>query len=546
MKNAILGLFLMCFCISNAQSDYVSYDQMTTRLQSISKQNPQATVQSIGKSASGKDIWVMQLGSNPSSKPALLVVGGLDGAHPAGAQISVLMIEKWLKNDSMKKWLQNHQIFFIPVASPDALMNFKQKLIFEKRGNSKITDDDRNGKPNDDPYEDLNNDGLITQMRIESPKGTHIVWEQDPRVLIPADASKGQVGQYLVLSEGIDNNKNEIFNEDASEGVNIDQNFAYQYPIFEKGSGLYAVSESETKALMDFVYAHPEIYGVLTFGPYHNMAEATKFDSKTASERIVKSLLEDDVKTINKLQDFYQNKAGLKDGKTISFQGGNFPQTAYFHAGKMSVATPGWWVPKVEKPKDTSQTEKPKEKKKESEKDPELAQFLQWADQEQADVFVPWKSINHPDFPNQKVEVGGIKPFVLQNPPLKFLDSVAEKHIVFMDEWLKAMPTIVVSKQKVEKIDQDLYRITLSVVNKGLLPTYTSLADKVRFTSKYKTEMVLQKNQKIVSGKKITLDKALQPDQELTYSWLVSGRGKVIVQSGCATTGVQEITFDLK
>uniref|UniRef100_UPI004048F071 M14 family metallopeptidase n=1 Tax=Flavobacterium sp. TaxID=239 RepID=UPI004048F071 len=544
MKVQILGFFFMWFGFSIAQSDYLSYDQMTTKLQAISNANALSSLQSIGKSASGKDIWALQLGVKDAKKPALLIVASLDGKHPAGSQISLLMVEKWLKNTDMQKWLQSNQIFVIPMASPDAMPS--QKPLYEKSGNSKTTDDDRNGKTNDDPYEDLNKDGFITQMRIESPKGTHIVYEEDPRVLIPADASQGQIGKYLVLTEGTDNNKNEIFNEDASDGVVIDKNFAYNYPIFDKGSGLYAVSESETKALMDFVYAHPEIYGVLTFGPYNNLAEATKFDSKSASGRLISSLLEEDVKSFNMLQDFYQNKANLKDGKTIPFQGGNFPQTAYFHAGKMSVASPGWWFPKVEIPKDSTQNDADKKKKKDDVVTPDLAKFLQWSDQEGHDVFVPWQTIQHPDFTNQNVEIGGLKPFAMLNPPMKYLDSIAEKHLIFIDEWLKAMPKVVVSAQKIEKIDTDLFRITLSVANKGLLPTYTSIANRIRFTSKFKTEIVLQNNQNRVSGKKIAIENAIQPDQELTYSWLISGRGKVVVKTGCATTGEQEITFDLK
>ena len=92
----------------------------------------------------------------------------------------------------------------------------------------------------------------------------------------------------------------------------------------------------------------------------------------------------------------------------------------------------------------------------------------------------------------------------------------------------------------------DLFRISLTVVNKGLLPTYATIADKIKFSSRFKTTLVLQNNQKRVSGKKIDLQNALQPDEERTYSWLVSGKGKVTVQTGCATAGFQEVTFDLK
>jgi hypothetical protein len=546
MKIPFLGLFLMTFVAINAQTDYLNFEQFSSKLQLIAKEHSLAHLESIGKSASGKDIWMLHLGERKSIKPALLVVANLDGVHQAGAQISVLMIEKWMKNADMKRYLESHHIYFIPVVSPDAMLNIKQKLQYEKRGNSKTTDDDRNGRTGDDPYDDLNNDGFITQMRIESPRGTYIEWEQDSRVLVPAQASKGQIGKYLLLTEGIDNNKNGIFNEDASEGVNIDQNFAYNYPIFEKGSGIYAVSESETKALMDFVYTHPEIYGIFTFGPRNNVAEPAKFDKKATSERIIRDLLEQDVKSQNLLQDLYANKSKLKDGNMTPFQGGSFTQTAYFHAGKMSLTSPGWWLPKIEKTKDSVQKSPQKIKKVKDDDVPALAKFLEWSDLQKEEVFIPWKAINHPDFPNQKVEIGGIKPYVIQNPPVKYLDSVAEKHLVFMTEWLKAMPKVVITNQKTEKIDTDLFRITCTVVNKGLLPTYTSIADKIRFTSRFKTTLVLQNNQKRMSGKKIDLQNALQPDEERTYSWLVSGKGKVSVQVGCATSGFQEILFDLK
>jgi hypothetical protein len=44
----------------------------------------------------------------------------------------------------------------------------------------------------------------------------------------------------------------------------------------------------------------------------------------------------------------------------------------------------------------------------------------------------------------------------------------------------------------VEKIKENLYRVTI-VANKGLLPTYTEIGDKIRFVSKMKTEIQLKK-----------------------------------------------------
>jgi hypothetical protein len=76
-------------------------------------------------------------------------------------------------------------------------------------------------------------------MRIEDPTGAYIISKEDPRVMVKADPSKGEVGKYILLSEGIDNDKDGVFNEDGVGGVNIDKNGTYDYPFFTQGSGEY-------------------------------------------------------------------------------------------------------------------------------------------------------------------------------------------------------------------------------------------------------------------------------------------------------------------
>jgi hypothetical protein len=88
--------------------------------------------------------------------------------------------------------------------------------------------------------------------------------------------------------------------------------------------------------------------------------------------------------------------------------------------------------------------------------------------------------------------------------------------------------------------------VTVKVVNKGLLPTYTEIGDKIRFVSRMKTELVVAKNQSIVSGRKHYLRNAMQAGESEEYSWLISGSGKVTIQTGCATTGVKELIVELK
>ncbi len=547
MRKKILFLFVLCFGVTYAQNDYLNYQNLTNSLKELDLKSKYCTVKSIGKSSGGKEIWLLTISESTTPKPALLITAGLDGKYRAGTQITLKMIDNLLNSDKLSKILEEKTIYFVPSVNPDAIDAGFANVKMEKRGNVTKTDDDRDGKIGEDPFEDLNKDGLITQLRIEDVTGNFIISPEDSRVLIKADPTKNQVGKYVLISEGIDNDTDGIFNEDFSEGVNIDKNFTFDYPTFEKGAGLYVASEPETRTLLDFLYLNQNIYGVLTFGMHNNLSETPKYDSKLASSRIIKGWLEKDIKAAEQVSKLYTQKAAIKGGPKMPMTKGNFAQTAYFHAGRFSFSTPGWWIPKVEAKKDSldSKLEKPKEKDKE-EVNSEIS-FLKWADSQYVkSAFVNWSVIKHPDFPNQKVEVGGFVPYALNNPPLKFLEETATKHLLFVEELLAAMPKIETNVPEVKKIKENLYRITIKVANKGLLPTYTEIGDKIRFISKMKTEIVLQGNQSMVSGRKYFIRNSMQADESEEYSWLISGTGKVTITAGCATAGFKEVVVDLK
>ncbi|MFQ3174843.1 MAG: hypothetical protein ACI8W0_001968 [Flavobacterium sp.] len=545
MRKKILFLFVLCFGITHAQNDYLNYQNLTKNLKALGAKSNYCTVKSIGKSSGGKEIWLVTISESTTPKPALLITAGLDGKSRAGTQIALKMIENLLNSEKLSKILEEKTIYFVPSVNPDAIDASVADIKMEKRGNDAETDDDRDGRIGEDPFEDLNKDGLITQIRIEDITGNYIESPEDSRVLIKADPMKNQVGKYILISEGIDNDKDGMFNEDFSEGVNIDKNFTYDYPVFEKGAGVYVASESETRALLDFLYLNQNIYGVITFGMHNNLSESPKYDSKLTGSRIIKGWLEKDIKVAEQVSKLYTQKAAIKDGPKMPMTKGNFAQTAYFHAGRFSFSTPGWWIPKVEVKKDSldSKLGKPKDKE---EVNLEVS-FLKWADSQNIkSIFVNWSVIKHPDFPNQKVEVGGLAPCILNNPPVNFLEEAATKHVLFVEELLAAMPKIETNVPEVEKVNEDLYRVTIKVANKGLLPTYTEIGDKIRFVSKMKTEILLQKNQSMVSGRKYFIRNSMQADESDEYSWLISGTGKVTITTGCATAGFKEVTVDLK
>ncbi len=514
--------------------NYKNLSQVNQTLNEVAKKT-QGKVIEIGKSRGGLPINVLQLGSNQN--PAILLTAGLDGNHPSGVQLQLLLLEKLAADANLNELLKSKTIYFLPVGSPDAFNAFFNKLQYLKRGNALKTDDDRNGEVGDDPYDDLNKDGYITLMRVEDASGNYIEHPDDNRLVVKADANKQQVGKYLLFSEGLDNNKDGQFNEDAAEGVNVDQNFAFDYQIFQKGAGIYAASEPETKALMDFLMDRPQIHSVINFGLQDNLSEALTYDVKKAKERIITAWQEEDVAVAKQVHELYK-KTKIEAQDKLPLQKGGFSQTAYYHAGRFSFSTPAWYPV----------TAKDSTEQKSAKKDLSYEQkFLKWADQEKlTQVFVPWQTVNHPDFEDKKVEVGGIIPYALWNPPLQYLEENATVHKDFIIDYIGMLPKIEVVNPKVEKLDNNLYRVTVTTTNKGFLPTSTKIGDKIRFVPKIKIELALAKNQKRLAGQKYVLNGPLMPNESVDSSWLISGSGSITITAGNATTGLSTLSLNLK
>ena len=524
-----------------AQSGYSSHSQLSARLKALSSKSKLAAVSSIGKSSGGKDIWAVTLSAGDHSKSkAVLIVAGADGKHPAGTEMAVKLAERLvaLPADSLASLLKNKTLYIIPGLSPDALEQSTASLKYERSGNATTRDDDRDGKTDEDPFEDLNADGLITQLRVEDPTGNYILSKEDARVLVKADAAKGETGKYLLLTEGTDNDKDGRFNEDGAGGVNIDKNFTYNYPMFEKEAGEFQASEPETRAFLDFLYKNVNIHTVFHFGLGNNLSETTKFDRMNASKRIIGAWLEKDAAVTDVVSKMY-GKAGISDAPAMPQTPGNLTQTAYYHAGRFSYATPGWWVPKAKEQKAGSPAKKPEGSNAETE-------YLKWAGANGVNGFVPWTKIEHPDFPGKNVEVGGLIPYALNNPPVQFLDSAVIRHQAFFTDYLKALPGTEIVNTKVESLGNDVNRVTVTIVNKGLLPTYPEIGDRVRYVYKVSCKIRLSQGQTLLSGKLNNYRSTLGAGESEEYSWLISGKGKITVEGGSPTSGISNLELTLK
>lgn len=163
MKQYLFLFFIIYIHQSVLAQDYSNHLQQSALLERLAKTYPQLVkLGSLIKTAGGKNIWLLTIGTGQvNQKPAIVVVGGVEGNHLLGTELAIAFAEKLLQSsasDSIQNLLRHSTFYVFPNMSPDATEQYFAKLKYERQGNASDTDDDRDGRMNEDPYDDL--DGM--------------------------------------------------------------------------------------------------------------------------------------------------------------------------------------------------------------------------------------------------------------------------------------------------------------------------------------------------------------------------------------------------
>ncbi|MDI6767388.1 MAG: M14 family metallopeptidase [Bacteroidota bacterium] len=578
-----LLIFLIFVASVKSQNKYHSYDEMTKAISTtISSHKDIAKVESIGKTLEKRDIWAVTVGGKETdSKHAILVIGGAEADRLIGSELSVhflnFLLDNYGKVDSITQLINSTTFYIIPRVNPDASEMFFQKPLYARTFNARPTDDDKDGVIDEDGYEDLNGDGLITMMRVKDNRGEWIPHPDDPRIMKKADPSKGEVGLFKLYTEGIDNDKDEQWNEDETGGVDFNKNFPHNYQFFGRGAGTHQISEAETRAVTNFCFSHPNITVVFTFSSNDNLMNPWKKELKQGGQsqteqrqprrrmmedeeqapRFITSVMDGDEQFFSYISKQYQEFTKLKSAPKSTTGEGAFNEWAYYHFGRWSFAANPWWIPEIESKKDTTAPDSIKQQKMKGkipeDKSDEYAdqiKALKWLDTNRIkDGFINWTKINHKDFPNNEVEVGGFKPYVLTNPPTDSIDVIVKKQNSFL-AWLGTkLPKIEIRNVKVEPIDNKVFRVTADVVNIGYLPTNSAMGNKVRWPRDVKVTLDLSENQSLASGKaKMVLEPINGSGGRQEISWLIISKtgSSVTIIAESPMTGKATQTITLK
>lgn len=549
MKWILFSLILLSFIpLSQSQNDYRTLDEIKNYLMDLVDSNSEfASMEKLALSPGGHEVWLLKLGRGDEElSPGILLLAGADGSHPAGTHL-LLGLSQRIAEQFQEKTGKDQYFYLVPVLNPDAYKQYHADLQYERLVNARETDIDRDGRISEDGYDDLDGNGMITLVRIEDPTGNFIPHEEDNRVMIPLEDRSKASTIYRLITEGVDNDKDGRFNEDGPGGINLNMNFAFNYPAFQPGAGEHAVSEEENRLLAEFLFKRWNIHTVFSFTRENNLTHPLVFDQNKVSSRIITGPFEGDAKIGQQVSQLYKRFLDGDSAPKMDQGPGSFSAWAYFHYGRFSFVSPGWW-PGTVKIEDESGDEGSKGPGRNSNNSENYdLQFIQWADANGVDdFFVSWTEFDHPDFPGRKVEVGGFKPFVRHNPPPSFLDPVIDSHWVFLQAYQQKLPALEFQDVRVEQLESRIWRIRGRVVNVGDLPTSTELGDRTRWVRDIRNRILLSEGQKLLFGSERDFYKSLKPGEYFEFSWLVSGRGEVTLEVAHPMSFDDTIKIDLR
>ncbi len=451
---------------------YFTYEEMTQALKDLAKAHPDlARVESVGKSLEGRDLWAFTI-ANPKTGPeaekaAMYIDGNIHGNEIQGSEICLYTIDMLLnehgKDPYLTRLVDERVFYIIPCVNPDGRVAFMREpnSPHSSRGNRRPVDDDNDGLVDEDGPDDLDGDGAIRMMRVRDPEGDYKTSPTDPRMIVPRE--KFEKGEWrLYGSEGLDNDGDGEINEDPPGGIDLNRTFPSNWgPKSEQaGTGPYPLSEPETRAVAEWMVAHPNIASAQS---YHNNGDlilrppmiydddrVPREDLETydAIAKRGKQLLPD--------YDYRQVFRGL-----YPVRGGEIDWT-YTGLGVFSFTNEIWDL-KQDVNGDGKQDE---------------ADWLAWNDTVLHGAWwKDWTPFDHPTL--GKVEIGGWSKWALRIPPAWMLADVCHRNATFTLFHADAMARVEIGEAKVT-VEGTTRRVRVALHNAGFLPTVSGQAEQAK------------------------------------------------------------------
>lgn len=452
---------------------YYTVEEIEGHLRAIAAAYPELVeLRSIGKSLEGRDLWVAIV-NNPrtgphESKPAMWIDGNIHGNELQASEVVLYTLwyltKAYGKNPALTDLLDRYSFYLMPSVNPDgrAAWFAGPSTPHSSRSNARPVDNDGDGLIDEDSPDDLDGDGSITQMWREDPNGRWVRSQTDPRVFIelrPDERPLPGVTAYTrERSEGIDNDGDGRINEDGPGGDDMNRNWpsGWQPNHVQWGAGPYPLSEPESRAIAEFILAHPNIAAVQS---YHNTGGMILRGPGAAFREGMypgaDARVYDEIARVGEqMLPYYRSMVIHRDLYTVH---GGFVNWTAEGLGIVSFTNELWNAGKYFQ----RTADRPSEE--------QMSLFRERLQFGQA--FKDYTEVEHPTF--GRVLVGGLNKWASRTTPTFMLEEECHRNFAFTMFHAGEMPVLRFDRVEVAPVGEGggLWSVTASVRNDRLIPT---------------------------------------------------------------------------
>jgi len=457
----------------------------------------------VGYSFGGREILQLTLTNKKTGshmdKPAAFFEGGRHSGEITSTESALYLawhlLEQYGKDTAITRLIDTKAVYIRPLNNPDG-SDMYRLTAQANRSTVRPNDDDGDGLLDEDSGEDLDNDGFIRQMRkfVGAGKGNAVVDTADKSGRLMRNVPMGQ-GDYVMYSEGIDNDRDGRYNEDGIGGLDLHRNYPYNWrPMREPtgrgntqgGAGEFPLSEPETRAVVLWLMQHTNVSvsnSMDTSVPMHLRGPSTCEEEECMFPADRKLYLYFDSVGLSHTGypwagNVYRTYAtrGDPDGRPQALYG-HGPDWGYFQFGAIWYGDELWNGGR----------------ERDYNKDGRWDQYevLRYCDEEfGGECFKRWTKFQHPDL--GEVELGGYDPkFFSQNGPPQVLEKWARNQAMFNLDMALALPEVSILSVTAVKApalklprgaapDSATHEIRITLRNTGLIPTALDQAKRVK------------------------------------------------------------------
>jgi hypothetical protein len=453
-----------------------------------------------------------------TEKPAAYFEGGRHSGEVTGTE-SVLwltqhLLESYGKDAEITKLIDTKTIYVRPENNPDGATMY---YFSAQRNRSTVhpNDNDRDGLLDEDGEDDLDADGVMYQMRKkaspkETDKANFTLDTRDPTGRLMKRVPEG-TGDWIVYTEGIDNDGDGKYNEDGIGGLDLHRNYTMNWRPDEGGdrsgrgyaqggSGEYPLSEVETRATVVWLLQHPHVSVVNSMDtsiPMHLRPPSTSKSAESmfpADHKIYKHMdslglsfthypWAGDVYETYNTRTKINRMTGEPTKPSPLF--GHGPDFGYFQYGSVWYGDELWNNGAM----------------KDYDGDGNYDDYdaLRWDEEGNGSKgFKPWTKFTHPVLGD--IEIGGFHPkFFSQNGPPSQLENWASKQARFNLAMAKELPQIEIREVTTKALPNNEYEIKVKWTNTGKLPVALEQAKLVKIVQE--DRVMLEIDKALLKGK---------------------------------------------